>query len=81
VLIRGLEFPDQLGVSSEGEIGFHPCGEGVEPLFLQPGDLGLGERLVDELGQRWPAPQRKRLSQLLRSHLGCGRQRLSAIPG
>ena len=35
----------------------------LEPQVLQPRDLGLGEALVGDVGERRPAPQRERLAQ------------------
>jgi hypothetical protein len=37
-----------------------------ETKLLEPGDLALREGLVSQLGQRLPAPERKRLAQARR---------------
>ena len=61
---------DELGVAAEREVGVDTLLERAEPQLLEPRDLGLGERLVGEVGERRPAPQRERLAELLRAALG-----------
>ena len=58
-----LELADQLGVAAEREVGLDPLLERRQPQVLEPAALGLGERLVRELGERRPAPERERLAQ------------------
>jgi hypothetical protein len=53
------------GVKPEGEVGFEPVLEGVEPFLLEPSDLDLRERLVSEVRQRRAAPQLERFAQAL----------------
>src|SRR6266540_5310018 len=60
---QGLELTDEVGVPAEREVGFDSLFEGDDPALLEPGDLGLREGLEGEIGERWPAPQRKRLAQ------------------
>ena len=69
-----LELADELGVTAERQVGVDPLLERRQPQLLQPRDLGLGERLVGEVGERRPAPQRERLAQL-RAAAVCGRAR------
>ncbi len=58
-----LELSDELGVPAESEIGLDPLLERDRAQLLQPGDLGLGERLVEEVRERRPAPERERLAE------------------
>src|SRR5215204_5860817 len=61
----GLELGDERRVAAEREVGVDPVLERGEPLLLEPRDLRLRERLVAEVGERTPAPQRERLPQLV----------------
>ena len=65
-----LELADQLGVPSAGQVGLDAVLEQREPQLLEPADLALGERLIREIGERRPAPERERLPQPLRSPAG-----------
>ena len=76
-----LQLPDQLGVPPEGQIGLNPGLHDGEPLLLEPGALGLRERLVGELRQRWAAPQPQRLAELGRGESRRWAERLSALVG
>ena len=58
-----LELGDQLGVAAERQISLDPTLERDQPLLLQAGDVALRERLVREVRQWRPAPQRERLAQ------------------
>ena len=58
-----LELADQRGVPAEREIGVDPILERREALLLQPRSLALRKRLIREVRQRRPAPQRQRLPQ------------------
>ncbi len=60
---QALELADQLGPGAEGQVGLDPLLHADQPQLLQPGDLGLGERLVAEVGQGRPPPQGQRLGQ------------------
>ena len=54
-----LELADELRVAAEREIGLDPLLERRQPQILQPPGLDPRERLLGELGQRRPAPQRR----------------------
>ncbi len=58
-----LELGDELGVAREREVGVDPLFEGDRPQLLEPGDLGLRERLVEEVGESRAAPQAERLAE------------------
>ena len=58
-----LELGDELGVAPEREIRLDPLLERDGAQLLEPRDLGLGERLVEEVGERRAAPERERLAQ------------------
>ncbi|HEY5660991.1 MAG TPA: hypothetical protein VIR59_09415 [Gaiellaceae bacterium] len=49
---------------AEREVGIDPLLERIEAFLLEPRDLRLGERLIRELCERRPAPQRESLAQL-----------------
>ena len=71
-----LELADQLGVAAELELGRDALLERAEAQLLEPGDLRLGERLVRELRECRPAPER----QCLREQPGALVRRGSARP-
>jgi hypothetical protein len=48
------------GVPAKGKLGFDAVFQSGEPQLGEPGDLGLGERLEGEVGQRLSTPQRQR---------------------
>jgi hypothetical protein len=52
-----LELSDELGVSSELEVGFDASLQSDEAKLFEPEDLRLHERLVREVGERGPAPE------------------------
>ena len=58
-----LELRHQLVMAAERQVGVDAILDRRETELLQPGDLALRERLVPELGQRLPAPERERLAQ------------------
>ncbi len=58
-----LQLGDELGVPAEREIGLDPLLDDDGPQFLEPRDLRLRERLVDEVGEGWPTPERERLAE------------------
>ncbi len=62
-LDESLQLADQLVVASQSEICVDPLLERGEPKLLEPGDLRLRERLVREVGQRRPAPERERVTE------------------
>ena len=69
-----LELGDELGVAPEREVGLDPLLERDGAELLEPRDLGLGERLVEEVGERRAAPERERLAQR-----ALGRRRVAAL--
>ena len=66
-----LELADNIGVTAEREIRLDPIFNYPCPQFLQPGDLGLRERLRPEIGERRPTPQCQRLAKI-----SCGTTRI-----
>ena len=73
-----LELADELGVAAEREVGLDPLLERRQPQLLEPRRLDPRERLVVELGQRRPAPQRERLAQQARRRARARRRAPSA---
>ena len=59
------ELADERSVASKRKVGLDPLLEHNEAALLEARDLGAGEVVVGEVGQRGPAPQRERLAQLL----------------
>ena len=59
-----LELGDELIVPAEREVGLDALLERDEPQLLQARDLSGGEILVNEIGQRRPAPERQSLAEL-----------------
>ena len=57
-----FELRHELAVAAELQVGVDPVLERAEAKLLQARDRALGERLVGELRERRPAPQRERLS-------------------
>ena len=49
---------------TERQVGLDALFEAGQSQLLEAGDLALRERLVGEVGQRRPAPERERLAQL-----------------
>jgi hypothetical protein len=60
---QALELADQLGPGAKGQVGVDPLLHTDQAQLLKAGDLGLGERLVAEVGQRRSPPQGQRLGQ------------------
>ncbi len=58
-----LQLGDELGVPAEREIGLDPLLEHDRAELLEPGDLGLRERLVQEVRERGAAPEAERLAE------------------
>ena len=65
-----LELGDELGLTAECEVGVDARLERGQAEFLEAADLGLGERLVGEVGERRSAPQAESLAQKARGQLG-----------
>ncbi len=60
---ESLELCGERVVSSGGEVGGDAGLERAESGFLEPRSLRLGKRLGGEVGERRPAPERKRLAR------------------
>jgi hypothetical protein len=73
---EGLELGDERVVAPEREIRFDPGLERGQPEFLQPGDLGLGERLEGEVRKWSSPPQRQCLTKRRRRPLGLAAREL-----
>ena len=58
-----FQLGDERIVASAGEVGIDAVLRAREPELLEPGDLGLRERLVEEVGERSPAPEAERAVQ------------------
>ena len=58
-----LQLGHDLGVTAERQVGLEPQLERDQPQLLQPRDLVARERLVLEIRQRRPPPERQRLTQ------------------
>ena len=58
-----LQLGDELVIAAESEVGVDSILERREAQLLEPRDLALCERLVPQVGQRLPAPKRKRLAE------------------
>jgi hypothetical protein len=52
-------------VAPAGEVGSDPLLQAGQAELLEATDLGLGEALARAVGERRPAPERKRLAQRL----------------
>jgi hypothetical protein len=50
-------------MTPSGQIGVDRDLARAQPQLLQPADLGGGERLVSDVGQGRPTPQRERLAR------------------
>ena len=58
-----VELADHLGVPAGREVGVDRHLGRAQAQLLEPADLGRGERLVGEVGERLAAPQRERLAR------------------
>lgn len=63
---HGPELVEAVHVAAEGEVGFDPILGRAPAELAQPGALGRGEVVEDEVGEGVPPPQRQRLSQQVR---------------
>jgi hypothetical protein len=59
-----LQLRDELGVTSQRQVGFDPLLERDQPELFQTRDLGGDEALVREVGKRGAAPERERGAEL-----------------
>src|SRR5207247_853239 len=64
---EALELGNELAIPAESELGLDPLLDRSDPKLLEPGDLGLGEELVAEVGERRAAPEIERASDRVRS--------------
>ncbi len=60
-----LELADERPVPAQLQVGVDSPLERGQPELLQASDRGLGERVVGEIRQRRPSPQRERRPQVL----------------
>ncbi len=60
-----LELTEHLVVAAEPELGLDPVLGRREPQLVEPRDLALDERVVAEIRERLPTPERQRLLQEL----------------
>ncbi len=67
---EALELGDELGVAAEGEVGVDPLLEHDRAELLEPRDLVLRERLVQEVGERGAAPERESVAERALGELG-----------
>ena len=58
-----LELGDDLGVPAERQVRVDPLLERVQPLLLEPRDLGAREPVARHVGERRSAPQPERVAQ------------------
>ena len=65
-----FELAHQLPVSPQEEIGFDAALVRFQPKLLQAGDGRLGERLVTEVGQGRPPPERQRFPEQAGGRVG-----------
>ena len=67
-------------MTTDGKLGLDPLLERGKPQLAETSDRRLRERLIGEVGERRPAPQRERLAQLLHSRRGIGAAGLGDEP-
>jgi hypothetical protein len=76
-----LELCDHRGVHAEPQLAVHAHLERAEAQLLEPADLGLGELLVGDVGERGPAPHvHRRGEQGMRALDVAGPQRAAPVP-
>ena len=80
LLPERAELRDECLVAPEPEVRVDTQFDRLESLVLEPGDGRLRERLVLEVLERSPAPQRQRFAKLLRRARGiAARERRSTL--
>jgi hypothetical protein len=52
-----LQLTDDVGVTSEGKVGFDPLLDDRVPQLLEAADLRLREGLVRDVGEGWSTPE------------------------
>src|SRR5439155_7084154 len=75
-----LELVDELPIAAELEIGVYPLLERGQAQLLETVDLAGQRRLVRQVGERGPSPQRQRLRELLPPLARSERPRLGDEP-
>ena len=65
-----LQLGHQLAVAPQGQLGLDPLLDGGQPVAVQAGGLGMGERLGGEVGQRRAAPQPQGLVEVAEGEVG-----------
>ena len=78
---QDLELLDHLGVAAERELRLDQLLQRRAPQVIQASDLREGKRLVGEVRQRIPAPQRQRLLERSDGRVGAVAGKLGAAPG
>ena len=78
---QDLELLDHLGVAAERELRLDQLLQRRDPQVIQASDLREGKRLVGEVRQRIPAPQRQRLLERSDGRVGAVAGKLGAAPG
>ena len=81
LLDQRLELGREIGVAAQLQLGVEQVLRRGEPQLLEAADLDGGERLVDQVAERRPAPKAERLAELLGTRLRrVARARLGAEP-
>ena len=78
---EAFQLADELGVAAEREVRLDPPLERRESKLVQPPDRRLRERLVGEVGERRPAPERERFAESLSRGRRLGTVRLPQQAG
>jgi hypothetical protein len=79
IVYERLQLADDFGVASCGEIGLDAQLDRGETQLLEAADLAARERLVLEVGQRWPPPERESAPEPFARF--SGRTRSEMLPG
>ncbi len=67
-------------MAAEREVGLDALLDGDKPELFEPGDLGLGERLVEEVRERRPSPEPERLAECALGRSRIARPRAQSDP-
>ena len=71
-----VDLSDDLGIAAESELGVDQLLDRADPQLAQPRGLALGERLVGEIAEHGPPPQRQRTLERRGRALGPARRKL-----
>ena len=74
------QFTAERGVLAPGELGLDAVFKRGQPELRQPADLGLGERLEGEVGQRLTLPQGQCRPQQSRCRVRCAFEQTPRFP-